>query len=81
MDLTIASESGPLSRMTPMALRPAGVPNATIVSITAHPAVVGINFEDGTNYALLFLRPTLSLRSGPSPTDSVCKSSLSARVT
>ena len=40
MDLAIDSESGPLSLITPMALRPAGVPNATIVSITTHPVLL-----------------------------------------
>ena len=65
MDLTIASEFGPLSRMTPMALRPAGVPNATIVSITAHPVVVRTLRHGQLRFAFLKTNPKLTLMAFP----------------
>ena len=42
-DLAISNELGPLKRITPIALRPGGVANATIVSIPAHPAIARVD--------------------------------------
>jgi hypothetical protein len=50
----IESDPGPLSRMTAMALRPVGVPNATIVSITAHSGVIRrVDYERPLRVAFL----------------------------
>jgi hypothetical protein len=42
--------------MTPMALRPGGVPNATIVSITAHPVIIRRK-QKSAQLRVAFLKP------------------------